>query len=63
MTMNGYIACEVYSGAVNGDTFNAFIENQLLLTLRRIDPDRHWIIVMDNASIHRSDVCIILVID
>ena len=56
MTLNGYIACEVYLGAVNAATYNAFIQNQLIPTLHRIDPDREWIIVMDNASIHRSEV-------
>jgi hypothetical protein len=56
MTMDGYIACDVYSGSVNGDTFNAFVENRLFPALRDINPDEDWIIVMDNASIHRSDV-------
>jgi hypothetical protein len=54
--MDGYIACEVYSGGVNVDTFNAFVENQLIPALRTIDAEREWIIVMDNASIHKSDV-------
>ncbi len=58
--MDGYIACDVYSGGVNGDTFNAFVENQLFPALRNKDPDEDWIIVMDNASIHRSDVHIII---
>jgi len=60
MTIDGYIACDVYSGGVNGDTFNAFVENQLFPALRNKDPDEDWIIVMDNASIHRSDVHIII---
>jgi len=55
MTLDGYIACEVYPGAVNAATYNAFVEN-LIPTLHHIDPDRDWIIVMDNASIHRSQV-------
>lgn len=59
MTMDGYIACEVYSGGVNADTFNAFVEHQLIPALCNIDPERAWIIVMDNASIHRSDVCLV----
>jgi hypothetical protein len=61
--MDGYIACEVYPGGVNADTFNAFVEHQLLPALRGVDPEREWIIVMDNASIHRSDVCLIDDID
>jgi hypothetical protein len=56
MTMNGYIVTEVYAGAVNADTFNAFVEHQLIPALRAEDPDREWIIVMDNATIHKSDV-------
>lgn len=63
MTMDGYIACEVYSGGVNADTFNAFVEHQLIPVLYEVDPNREWIIVMDNASIHRSDVCLIDDID
>ena len=58
--MDGYIACDVYSGGVNGDTFNAFVENQLFPALRTKDPDEDWIIVMDNASIHRSYVHLII---
>ena len=56
MTMDGYVACDVYPGAVNADTFNAFVGDRLIPALRNIDPDQHWIIVVDNASIHRSDV-------
>jgi DDE superfamily endonuclease len=56
MTIDGYIACDVYSGAVNADTFNSFVENQLIPALHEIDAMRAWIIVLDNASIHRSDV-------
>jgi hypothetical protein len=62
MTMDGYIACEVYSGAVNADTFNAFVEHQLIPALRDVDPDREWIIVMNNASIHKSDVCSLITV-
>jgi len=40
MTLNGYIACEVYHGAVNTATYNAFVENQLILRLNQIDQDR-----------------------
>jgi len=56
MTLDGYIACDVYPGGVNAVTFNAFIETQLIPALHNIDPDRDWIIIMDNASIHRTDV-------
>jgi hypothetical protein len=56
ITMDGYIACAVYAGSVNAETFNAFVEYQLLPRLRERDPHRDWIIVMDNASIHKTDV-------
>jgi hypothetical protein len=62
MTMDGYIACQVYSGSVNADTFNAFIENQLLPLCHEY-PGPNSVIVMDNASIHRSDVCLIILTD
>ena len=63
ITIDGYIACEVYSRGVNAETFNFFIENQLLPCLRACDPDQNWIIVMDNASIHRKEVYLIIRID
>jgi len=62
MTVDGYIACQVYSGAVNADTFNAFVEHELL-PLCNPYPGPNSIIVMDNASIHRSDVCFIIILD
>ena len=55
MTMNGYIACQVYSEGINRDTFNAFAENELLPLCNEF-PGPNSIIVMDNASIHRSPV-------
>jgi len=55
MTMDGYIACCVYPGAVNGDTFIAYVESQLL-PLCNPYPQSRSIIVIDNASIHRSEV-------
>ena len=62
MTVDGYIACEVYPGAVNGDTFNAFVETKLLPLCNEF-PGPNSVIVMDYASIHRSDVYLILFID
>jgi hypothetical protein len=53
--MDGYIACCVYPGAVNADTFNGYIEN-ILLPLCSPYPGPKSIIVMDNASIHKSEV-------
>ena len=63
MTIDGYIACEVYPGGVNADTFSTFIENQLIPALLNINRDQNWIIITDNASIHRSEVYLIVVID
>ena len=37
-------------------TYNAFVENQLLPTLHHLDPKGDWIIIMNNALIHRSEV-------
>ena len=37
-------------------TYNAFVENQLLPTLHCLDPKGDWIIIMNNALIHRSEV-------
>ena len=62
MTMDGYIACQVYSEGVSGDTFNAFVENELLPLCNEF-PGPNSIIVMDNASIHRSPVYPTIVID
>ena len=62
MTVDGYIVCQVYSGAVNTNTFNAFVEHELLPLCNEY-PHSNSIIVMDNASIHRSDVCVIIVIN
>ena len=30
MTIDGYIACSIYHGAVNGDRFVSFLEHDLL---------------------------------
>lgn len=62
MTVDGYIACQVYAGGVNADTFNAFVENELLPLCNEF-PGPNSIIVMDNASIHRSPVFPTMVIE
>jgi hypothetical protein len=54
MTMDGYIACNVYKGAVNAELFEAFISEDLLPKCGRF-PGPRSIIVMDNARIHGSD--------
>ena len=53
--MDGYIVSNLYEGAVNAERFLAFIEEVLLLCMPFRGP--RSIIIMDNASIHRADVC------
>lgn len=55
MTIDGYIACNIYHGSVNRVLFEEFIENDVLPLCGRY-PGPRSIIVMDNASIHRSEV-------
>ena len=55
MNIDGYLACCVYKGAVNGATFEAFVEHELL-PLCNPYPLPNSIIVMDNASIHKHEV-------
>ena len=55
MNIDGYIACCVYKGAVNGDTFETFVEQELI-PLCQPYPGPNSIIVMDNAAIHRAEV-------
>ena len=62
MTVDGYIACQVYSGGVNADTFKVFVENQLLPLCNEF-PGPNSIIVIDNASIHKSPVYPTIVIE
>ena len=45
----------IYEGAVNAETYTAFIEERLLPHCTPF-PDPRSIIVMDNASIYRSEV-------
>lgn len=54
-TVDGYIACNVYDGAVDGDRFVEFIENDVLPHCTPF-PGPRSVIIMDNASIHRADV-------
>jgi len=60
ITVDGYVACCVYPGAVNGDTFNEFVETQLLPHCTPY-PGPRSIIIMDNASIHKSEVLLVCV--
>jgi hypothetical protein len=55
MSMHGYIACTVYKGGVNSETFKAFIE-QDLLPLCNPYPGPNSVLIRDNCSIHKADV-------
>jgi len=58
MTIDGYIACNVYKGGVSKDEFIKFLEDDLLPRCRSsADPKVRSIIVMDNAQIHHGSVC------
>jgi hypothetical protein len=56
MTIDGYIACKIYQGSVNAETFKAFVIDDLL-PLCSPWPGSRSVIVMDNATIH--NVCIL----
>ena len=51
LTVDGYIACNVYQGSVNMETFTAFVEHDLLPRCTRY-PGPRSVIIMDNAAIH-----------
>jgi hypothetical protein len=51
MTVEGYIACNVYQGVVNAEMFKDFVEQDLLSHCSPF-PGPRSIIIMDNASIH-----------
>jgi DDE superfamily endonuclease len=51
MTIDGYISCNVYQGAVNSPTFKAFIHDEVLPHCTPF-PGPKSIIIMDNATIH-----------
>jgi DDE superfamily endonuclease len=51
LSLHGYIACNVYVGAVDGETFLDFIEQDVLPHCTKF-PGPRSIIIMDNAAIH-----------
>ena len=57
LTIDGYIACKLYRGAVNAERFSDFIQFDVLPKCEPY-PGPRSIIVMDNASIHRAEVVI-----
>ena len=57
LTIDGYIACQLYRGPVNAEHFTDFIQYDVLPKCTPY-PGPRSIIVMDNASIHRAEVVI-----
>lgn len=55
LTIDGYIACNLYEGSVNRERFQAFIEDDVLPQCTPY-PGPRSVIIMDNASIHRDEV-------
>ena len=51
MTLNGYIACNIYQGVVNAEKFKDFVQHDVLPCCTPF-PGPRSIIIMDNASIH-----------
>lgn len=58
-TVDGYLTCSVVRGAVNTEVFDNFVE-QCVLPFCNPYPGPKSILVIDNATIHRSDVCLLL---
>jgi hypothetical protein len=54
MTINGYIALEIYQGGFNQQRFNDFLQYQVLPQCTPYSGPRS-VIILDNASIHHSD--------
>ncbi len=53
ITIEGYISWDIYQGSINGERFNRFIE-QLLLIMNPW-PGKYSVLVMDNHSTHHSE--------
>jgi hypothetical protein len=52
-TINGYIEAVTYQGSITAEIFEDWLEYQALPNCNRWPGDRN--IIMDNASIHKSD--------
>ena len=51
MTVDGYLACNIYRGSVTSERFKEFVETDVL-PLCTPFPGPRSIIIMDNAAIH-----------
>jgi len=60
--VKGYIAWRVIQGSFTSALFNAFVEEEVL-PLCTSFPGPRSVLVLDNASIHRSQVCFPILID
>ena len=54
LTINGYLAYKVYHGSFNSERFNRFIQEQVLTRMNPYPAPRS-VLIMDNASCHRSE--------
>ena len=58
MTIDGYIACNIYKRGISREQFIKFLEDNLLPRCQSsANPRVQSIIVMDNAKIHHGPVC------
>jgi hypothetical protein len=55
MSIDGYIACRLYRGAIDSERYEDFIRNDVLPQCTPF-PGPRSVIVMDNCSIHHSEV-------
>lgn len=51
MTVDGYLACNIYRGSVTSERFKEFVETDVL-PLCTPFPGPRSIIIIDNAAIH-----------
>jgi transposase len=62
MSIDGYIACNLYRGAIDSERYEDFIRNDVLPQCTPF-PGPQSVLVMDNASIHHGEVQIFYAID
>jgi len=57
--VEGYIAWEIYHGGYNAERFNAFIRTKLLPRMNPF-PGPRSVLIMDNASAHKSAELVVM---
>jgi hypothetical protein len=55
LSMDGYLACNLYRGSIDAERFETFIRDDVLPHCTPY-PGPRSVIVMDNASIHHGEV-------